>query len=393
MRRVVFCWEAGGGHGHLFRMLLLAAELKNRGVEPVFVVKEISTGVKRLIENNYRVLQAPMVSRNTPRPAQATVNNFADILLGQGFNNINELSGLLKAWRDTVELIAPSLIITDFAPTALLATREMRIPRIIYGDPFGTPLPRTPFPSLRPWSQIPNARLMRSDTLALHNANESLSLLGMKPLTSLAEIHTVERNYLCCFEELDPYGKRPQGHYVGNLFDSDYGAPPVWPEGKGKKIFVYIGSQHPVLKPLLEAISQLPVRCIAYLSGAAKDASIEKNIHISARPIAIAQVMQEADCFACGGHGTVSASLIAGKPVLLLPSQLEQRILATRVEAMQCGFHIPPHSKRLFIKEKLTALLTQTSITENSHRFAQRYADFDRQTQIAHIADELLQLI
>ena len=390
MRRVAFCWEAGGGHGHLFRMLLLAAELKKRDIEPVFIIKEIRSAAERLIKNGYRVVQAPLLSRRTATRPAAVVNNFADILLGQGFSSVNELSGLLKAWHDTIELIAPDLIITDFAPTALLASKEMGIPQIIYGDPFGAPPAQTPFPSLRPWSRISVAQLKRSNAIALKNANESLSQLGRAPLTCLTEIHAAERNYLCCFDELDPYGKRSDGNYVGNLFDATQGARPIWPEGDGQKLFLYLPSHHPLLKSLMTAISRLPIRCLAYIPGTPKEIDIATNIKVSAQPLSIAQLMREADCFACGGHGTVSASLMAGKPVLLLPAQLEQRILATRVEAMQCGFHIPPHSPPQEIGKRLTTLLTTATVRENSLRFAQRHTGFNQQTQIKKIADELL---
>ncbi len=392
MRRVAFCWEAGGGHGHIFRMLLLATELRRGGVEPVFIVKDIGSGTRRVVENGYRLLQAPLPPRQNGAQ-NITVNNFADILLGQGFNSADTLSSLLKAWRDTVELIAPELIIADFAPTALLATKTMAIPQVIYGNPFGAPPPRSPFPSLRPWSDLTPERLMRSDATALKNANESLARLGEEPLTSLAAIHSVARNYLCCFKELDPYGKRPDGNYIGHLFDAKHGAPPTWPAGEGKKLFAYLPNHHPLLKPLLEAISRMPIRCLAYIPGAVKDSDIAPNIRVSTTPIAIAPLMAQADGFASGGHGTISASLLAGKPVLLLPAQLEQRLLATTVEAMQCGLHLPPHSSSRLIGERLTTLLQERGATERSRRFAQQYTDFDPKRVIREVAKELLQLI
>ena len=59
MRRVMCCWELGGGYGHLYPLLPFILEFERLGLEVVAVVRNLARAEQVFGRHGIRVLQAP----------------------------------------------------------------------------------------------------------------------------------------------------------------------------------------------------------------------------------------------------------------------------------------------------------------------------------------------
>ena len=172
MARILLAWEIGSDYGHLMRFLTLAREFTRRGHDPVFALRELTFVDTVLRDEPYTVFQAPIwTAQVSGLPAPI---GFAETLMRLGFLHPTPLTGLCRGWRALVDTIAPSLILFDYAPTALLATRGLRVARALIGESFSSPPRTAPMPTYRSWRTEPVARIIASERLVLAGANTKL---------------------------------------------------------------------------------------------------------------------------------------------------------------------------------------------------------------------------
>jgi hypothetical protein len=80
-------------------------------------------------------------------------------------------------------------------------------------------------------------------------------------------------------------------------------------------------------------------------------------------------------------------ALLAGKPLLLLPTQVEQMLIARRVERIGAGVAVAPVSPTSDFALPLAILAEGKGHAESARAFAARYARLDRAAVLAGIAD------
>src|SRR5688572_18041129 len=149
MARVLCAWEFGGDLGHVRRWMPIARELRAGGHEPLLVFRDLAS-LGEAARESFDWFQAPLLrapARQNPSPLNAS-----DILLNLGYDDAAGLAGALRAWLSLVELAKPDLVVADYAPTALLAARAARLPRLTIGTGFSVPRLGDPLPSLRDWA-------------------------------------------------------------------------------------------------------------------------------------------------------------------------------------------------------------------------------------------------
>lgn len=388
MARVLFAWELGGDYGHLSRLLPLARELATRGHEPVFVVRDLMGAEAVLAPHGMRWHQAPLwigQVTNLPPPV-----SYAELLMRFGFLNATALTGICRAWRNLVELLAPALIVLDHAPTALLATRGIGVPRLNFGDGFCIPPMARPLPPFRWWEREQNAaRLADSDAKAWSVANEVLGTLSAPLLTGLADLRRCDDTLLCTFAELDHYPQRAPETYLGPVFSLGQGAPAVWPEGDAPRIFAYL---KPVaeLDGVLQALKASHARVLAHVPGAARRTlarHASAQMLFSEPALDMEQARTTCDLALChGGAGTTAAMLLAGKPLLVLPLQMEQTMTARRLEALGAGIGVTP-DRFGQLPRALAKALGDPALKSAAQQFAQAHAGYDQSATVTAAAD------
>jgi len=337
--RVLLANELGHGDAPLRRALPLALALRERGHEPVLALNDLPRAEPALADFGLPVLQCPLWrSRVGGLPP---VHTYTDILLRYGFAQAIGLRGVARAWRDLVRLLQPDVLALDHAPVALFATRGLGVPRLRFGDGFGCPPLAVPMPAMSWWDPTPEPFDLIGERNALHVANLAATELGLPPADSVAELLRPEAEALCVLPELDAYAERAHGDYCGALTAADEGAATPWPAGDAPCCFVALRAQHPLLPALVEALRQRGRRAVLQLADGTPEqaAALSRDgIAVARTPVPLDQVRAEASHAVSDGHTAITqALLLAGKPLLLLPTLLEQGMLARRVAALGAG--------------------------------------------------------
>ena len=111
------------------------------------------------------------------------------------------------------------------------------------------------------------------------------------------------------------------------------------------------------------------------------------NVFISTAPLRMDRMAAECDLALChGGAGTTAALLLAGKPMVLIPSQMEQTMAAHRLAAMGAAMVITPDLAMHFPK-MLARAMVDTKLQDAAQAFARAHENYDQQATIAAAAD------
>jgi len=380
-------WELGTSYGHISVLLPFARKLKQRGHDVVLVVRELHN-VSNLPVEGMTVLQAPIwlpPMHGLPEPPL----NYSEILMRYGYFDADGLVGLVSAWRSTFELLGSDVIVADHSPTALLAARSMGLAATSLGSGFYCPPRRTPMPNMRAWLNVPRNRLENSDALVLDNMNKVLATRKIKPLASVSELFDIAENFLCTFAELDHYAQREPARYWGACWNMEMGQEVAWPDGEGKRVFVYLNPQSRDFAKVLEAIAALGLRAIVCAPGISDNQRRQyenPRIIVSAKPFRLDRLLADCDlAIGYAGHAMTAGMLMAGVPLLLLPGQLEQFLLAARVEAMGAGVAVNPESPPPDFVEVIRRMLDAPGYREMACLFAKKYAGFSQDEQQENI--------
>lgn len=395
MAKIVFVWELGSGLGHIFRITPLALELKQRGHEVVFILRDLEQVEEHLGQYDFAFYQAPLWKASAV--GMPPITSYVDILFRYGFFDLKGVTGLLKSWKNIFQLINSDLIIFDHSPTALLATHSMGIPRVIYGNGFEIPPQKTPLPSLRWWDKQLNKTLLAHEQKVLKLISQVLENDKEEPLPSLSQLFIADDIFLATFEELDHYPCRIEGNYYGIPLFSENTASPNWPICQEKKIFIYLDSSFYGFDSLINELKSLPCCVLVYspgLSKAKKQSYQAGHIHFSNAPVDIRKASQECNLTIChSGAGTAIASLLAGRPLLIIPNHLEQYSIAKRITELGAGLLIEPRQKKIKFKFFLKELLHNSKYTQAAERFAKKYSAFDPDNLIQTLADRCEKLL
>ena len=205
MANILIAWELGEAFGHLARCLRLAIELRNRGHEVVLVLKDTRLPGRAVCAKDIVMLQAPFSSPRQPTDRRMPVN-YADVLLRCGFDDVRDLAGRLHAWQGTLGLVRPDVIVADHAPTALRAAHRAGIPHVAVGNGFVIPPLNSPWPTIRPWEEVPEQNLIIAEQLLDQVTDDAQMALGGDSVR-IRELFG-PNDVLDTFVELDHYGTR-----------------------------------------------------------------------------------------------------------------------------------------------------------------------------------------
>lgn len=399
MARFLLSWELGGGLGHAGRLKPLTQELMRRGHHVDLMLRELVHTHALLKDLKVRTLQAPVWMHRVvglPDP-QATL---AEILLANGYFGVDALNALVQGWKAVLELTQPDVMVADYAPTAYLAARILGIPVATVGIGFYLPPDTAPLPLFRDWEPIPKGRVEHSEGEVLRNVNAVLQMNGAPPVERLAIILRGERPLLCTWPELDHYrrGALPEGErYHGPTFLPSGGQAPTWPPGDGPRVFAYVRSAHPDHAAVLQALAQLGCRTLCYLpevAGGMTPPVVSAHIHYASGPVNLGQAFPDCQLVIChAGEATLAQALLAGVPVLLLPTQAEQFLMARCVDDTGAGVNAAQRQRPIDFKALIQQMLSAPGHTQAARAVADHYQAFTHEGQTLALVDEFESLV
>ncbi len=389
MSRILFCWELGQNLGHILGFLPVALELRARGHDVTFVLRDLSRTEQAIGQYGFTCLQCPVwIPKQVGLPAPA---NYSEMLFRFGFLDPDGLTGQVKAWRSLFSLCDADLLVLDHAPTASLAARGLDIPVTLIGTGFMLPPETAPLPAFRWWQKTPIERLVKSEARTLATMNQVQRRTAMPDFHAVHELFSANTPYLCTIPELDHYPGRAHADYKGPRFASNVGEPPGWPDVDGKKVFAYLYPAHRHFEPVVSALSDLPVSALVYAPGipaALQRKLASDRVVFSHGLVNLQAVSRDCDAVIChGGHGTVANMLLEACPILALPSQLEQSMIARRIEDAGVGLMAAANAQSPDFHQLLERLLNEETFSASAQQFSDLHGDFDQAQYITELSD------
>ncbi len=399
MATIALNWELGAALGHVGRFLPIALRLRERGHRPVLVLRDISQAAAVLAPHRLEFVQAPVwLIPVTGLPPDL---NFTETLYRFGFLDPGGLLSMTMAWRRLWELLQPQLLIFDHAPTALLAARGLHLPRVLLGNSFAVPPRVRPLPRFRWWTrgQSEHGRLAETEERTTRHCNVVLKQLEAPPIAQFADLFEAEATYLCARPQLDVYGERQAGQggeYIGPINSLGMGADPLWPAGDGPRVFAYLKSDYKHLEPLLNAIAKSRARYLIYAAGLPEQVRKRhesEHVTFSAIPLRMREVVKQCTAIICHAGGMTDIALDHGKPLLLLPMQMEQTMTSHRVEVLGAGVLLPIEGNPAVLPRLIKRLLEDGHLAARAEAYSRQWPSTDQTPAVARVVDRCEMLL
>ncbi len=394
---MLFAWELGGGLGHLARLAPWIRHFTSIGVQAMLAVRDLHAAAQVPAFAAPLVLQAPFLPYG-PFKAGFNAISYQEILLEAGFGNAATLDFLVRAWQSLFRLGQVDALVADFSPAAMLAARLAGIPVLHLGDGFTIPPDDDQYRAFNSPAAIADNRIRNASERVLACANQVLGAAGAGPLQSVAGLCATTSTVLVTYPELDHYRgcARSTGFFghVENPGADDAGWRPV----PGPRILAYLKPTAPEFEATVEVLRRLPAQTRIYASGVvrANDSASGVGLVWHAGPIAFAAAVGGADMVVSNaGHGATCATLLAGKPLCMLPTVHEQLLTARNVEAIGAGEILLQVRDPRRIRRTIVNCIEDPELLAAAQDFASRHSGQSSSTavRLAEIADRFLELV
>lgn len=389
MARVMIGWELGAGLGHATRLLSVARGLSAKGHRPFLVFRNLVEPWSTYHDAGFPIFQAPVwqpraQEKNKPFHAAA----ISDIFSTQGFTDPDDLLPMVMAWQSLIDSIRPEIIVSDYSPTLCLAAWGVT-PMVIVGDGFTTPPEDTPaFPALRP--SAPVTATQESLLAVIHEVQRR----RQRPAPStMPKLFSAEARFICTIPELDPYRKQRHEPAAGPFSP----VPPPLPSPMKPGFFAYLAADAPTFKSAVMGLAAVPFPGSFYIRRP-PDSIVKmltnKGHHVFPTPAPIIDLLRDVPLIAHhGGVGTTETALGVGRPQLLFPRHLEQKLTAAALHELGVGLAAPREAA-----EKLVVALVQKLVKEQPHgaraqKFAQTLQARGTVDNVARIVERCCEII
>ncbi|WP_156679052.1 glycosyltransferase [Sphingomonas profundi] len=332
MARILIGWELGANTGHTVKLRDIARELVARGHQPVFALQQIAPAPP-----GHPVWQAPLWPAQLAtlaRTAETAPATLGDILAVLGLDDVAAMRAMLAAWDAILAAVRPDLVLAEYAPGLMMAARG-RVPVLSLGTGFSLPpahLPR--------FASLTGKPAAHDEQRLLEGVNAALAANGRQPLDRLPQIFLADREIAAVFREIDPYREWRR---------SMHGAPSVMPvpeisDGTGDELFVYMNGLKHWPNGFWQGIldSGLKARVYDPRLIEADARTLEAHGMIVERgPVPFDRIVARSRiAMSHGGLGMAASALLAGLPTVLVPFDIEKRMVSASVAEIGLGVRL-----------------------------------------------------
>ncbi|MCB9665444.1 MAG: hypothetical protein H6732_15130 [Alphaproteobacteria bacterium] len=314
---------------------------------------------------------------------------------------------IAPAMRDDVKVLEaerPDLVVCDMRWTMRSAAERVGVPLVSITNAFWTrycPLP-LPAPPGHALTKVAGHRIARQVATwmkpgltrwAARPFRQARAEHGLDPAGALDLYHLVEGDLvlLADFPEFGHTTQLPDHyHYVGPiLWSSSWEGwePTPWLRDRDRSrplVYVTMGSTGDphVFREIAERFGHGPVDVVMTTAGMDFDATgLPPNVHTLDYGPGHLLMEEAAVVVNHGGNGTINQAILAGRPVVGVPTHLDQSINLAQVEALGFGHLIDP-GRRLGARltDAVHAVLADPSYRMAAERLqaaAQRYGGAD----------------
>lgn len=331
--------ELGRGFGHASRLAGLRALLGQLDVTPLVVIRDVNAYQRFDPEAfGFDVMPAPFRFERLPKFQR--VNSFCDILTEAGFSDSDALAARLSVWRSLFDRWHIDIVVTELAPTALLAATLTGRKVLQIGSGFGLPpVVNGVFPSLTALPQIPEARRRERQAVLYQAMQRACRRAGLPSPSPMTTVYQSLDHAFSTFASVDHYGGRDKSRYLGPMMAKVASAAPAWPaQGRTPRVFAYV-DWRPQTHKAIEQVAQMGYQ-LSVVATAAPNGIFARypNVVMNQGPIDMDQALASCDVFLNhASHQSVIQAMLAGVPMLLAPTWQEHGMTAGRVRALGTG--------------------------------------------------------
>jgi len=393
-QRILLAWEQGRNLGHISRLLAIARLIESQGSEPVFALPPEFMNAPQFSSlpqaQPYTRFASPMMWQATPA-TPSRIDSFADILLSFGFADANALSRAVRAWVQLFEVVQPDSVLLDYAPAAQLAAQLLGVRAFQITNGFDAPPPNCPVFGIAmrgPYLEQLNTRKLAQISLTL--AQVGRDVMGRSG-PAVDDYFKYPTKVYDCIPETDPYGPRDNGLYVGPLPPPHDAQEASWPltsseggnqaPGPGQparpelpRLFAYLRNVTHA-KEWLEALCKADARTLCVwpdVPDALMQQHISSRVRLMRQPVNMNQALAQADAVLnYGSTTTVCQTLLAGKPQLMLPADIEKILVARKVAQQEAG--VVWHQNGSTCVDALHQFLTNHTLAPAAQAIADKY--------------------
>ena len=390
--KVVFASELGGALGHLTRQVPIALQLRRRGHEMLFGVRDPSAAEALLAPHRLAWVAAPRPVLTRSLAEHTMV--YADILAEAGFAEPEALLAVVRAWTDIFRNAGADVVVCDHSPAAQLAARLAGLPTVQIGTGFELPPEGDALPVLRTWDAAAAGKRAGVEAGLLEAIRHVCEQSGRPPLARLADLYATDAPLLLTIPEADCFAPRASGRYLGPIHDVAFGRKFDWPAGN-RRIFAYLRPEYlrgrESLHAVLDGLAKSGAAVLAYVPGAEDDtvaAYTTESMRVLREPVRLASVLGDADlAVSNAGNAVLNLCLLSGVPMLLLPFHFEQRLAALRAESTGAVRWILNDAVVASFGPVLTEMLGSGVYSAQARAVAKRNAGYNVDRVVATVAD------
>lgn len=387
MKSILFVSELGAGLGHIAPLMSIADAISSASSKKppkiTFAVPDSISTRLAFGDSPYPILASP-VKYDLASPLSHT-SSFIEILTRAGFANADLLSAAVASWQNLVDIVKPDLIIADHSPTACLMARG-KLPVILIGSGYTMPPTNTQeFPALAVGMQPPAIH-----KTVLTNVNSILKAGKQNELESLPKLLETELRFVFTAPHLDPYNGLRKEPVIGTYNDGISHSPVP----TDNRIFLYAGAVRNGLEAIAKSVLKMKVPVSAYLgsqTNVAKEYLKAAGAEVFDSPPPLSKILTKSTVVVShGGAGLANASMLVGRPQLIIPIHAESRITAGKIEALGIGLAVEKIESDP-IEAALDPVLNVRSFETNAQKIALDLSKTSiAQTRIDDIAKQIL---
>jgi hypothetical protein len=368
MINILLACEGGAGLGHVLSLRSIAEALGPRFTfDGVYHLDDALTVLQPVCEAAFRG-PALTINRRHLRAEVGEDNwSWANFLEITGFRSPLTIAQQMHWWRKVIVMREIDLVVSDYAPRAILAARTLGVPVVLTGSCYGVPPDGLQtFPSYL----NPDGPTYADEAAMVTAVNAACVIRGMTPIRRLSEIFDCDVKLPRGLSFLDPYhGLRREALLPRpSSFSTALAA-------EGREVFVYLSNLRDDPDDVLEALGQLGLPVRAYIPWLPP----EKAVALRAAGVMVEDELVAADDIArrsrlvvsYGQPATLAMGLAAGLPQLAFPQHVEQLVHAERAARTGAVRFLPRKAltKASFIEAIRTAY-ADDSLTAAARRLA-----------------------
>jgi UDP:flavonoid glycosyltransferase YjiC (YdhE family) len=326
------------------------------------------------------------------RPKSAI--NISALLADLGYDDAETLRALVRAWLELWKLLKPDVIVTDYAPSAVLSAKIASIPTLPLGPGFSIPPGQDPVPAFREEQRQSIAELRAADQRLLPTINRVAEAFGRPAFESVGSLFENPAAQITSFPELDPFGPRSDAQYVGPVKAAGRFEQVQWPGLRAKRVFAYLQPTMVGLDAILTALREPTIEVICVIPGASDRIASRyqsETFRVLTTPVLLDELLTTASAVVgYSSAGLVSNSLQAGVPQLLFPTFLEHQLTAARATHLGAAVVCLGTPTREKAAKALGTLLANPAYKEAARAFAEKYRNYRHEAAIARVAEAIL---